>query len=298
SAREIYCNLDVFTFYHVDDFFNPLRLNEVVKAGRTLRRGNTCWKALNRCETTQLQCGTNGACQAEVNRVSIKVPGDGGGCIEYIEICSSGQSSIISASTAGTVVMSGNELLAMIIKGILLVYFPKLEQTRTMYSILVVGAALLMIISPKYSEIEMELFGQILNENNGFVVTGWLHATSMEVLHISADTREINPNAEQLETELEKCFNEIQRQITVSRTIRKHFKFIQLDDPFSKMPERGEGPPSYQSDTRRPLRRKYCCDWGQGSSSPKGSTHFKHVVEECPRFDMKIGWPKTGDFTR
>ncbi|KAK5983852.1 hypothetical protein GCK32_016416 [Trichostrongylus colubriformis] len=43
-----------------------------------------------------------------------------------------------------------------------------------------------------------------------------------------------HPSAEQLENELEKCFNEIQRYITVSRTIRNHFKFIQSDDPFKK----------------------------------------------------------------
>ncbi|KAK5985562.1 hypothetical protein GCK32_018706, partial [Trichostrongylus colubriformis] len=36
-----------------------------------------------------------------------------------------------------------------------------------------------------------------------------------------------HPSAEQLENELEKCFNEIQRYIIVSRTIRNHFKFIQ-----------------------------------------------------------------------
>ncbi|XGW10386.1 hypothetical protein V3C99_012128 [Haemonchus contortus] len=41
-----------------------------------------------------------------------------------------------------------------------------------------------------------------------------------------------HPNAEHLETELEKCFNDIRRYITVSRTIRNHFKFMQSDDPF------------------------------------------------------------------
>ncbi|PIO73858.1 hypothetical protein TELCIR_04158 [Teladorsagia circumcincta] len=60
--------------------------------------------------------------------------------------------SIISATTAGALVLPWNEVLAMIIKGILQVYFPKTEQRRTFFFIIIVSGTLLIILSSMYAE--------------------------------------------------------------------------------------------------------------------------------------------------
>ncbi|KAK5969094.1 hypothetical protein GCK32_017431 [Trichostrongylus colubriformis] len=43
-----------------------------------------------------------------------------------------------------------------------------------------------------------------------------------------------NPTAEEIETELNKCFNEIHNHIAVSTTVRNHLNFLKDDDPFKK----------------------------------------------------------------
>ncbi|KAK6030716.1 hypothetical protein OSTOST_03140, partial [Ostertagia ostertagi] len=60
--------------------------------------------------------------------------------------------SILSASTASVLVLSSNEILTMVIKGVLLIYLPNIEQSRTVLCITTVAGALLIISSLAYEE--------------------------------------------------------------------------------------------------------------------------------------------------
>ncbi|EYC05921.1 hypothetical protein Y032_0079g1258 [Ancylostoma ceylanicum] len=101
--------------------------------------GYICWKSPDQCELNRVDCGNNGACISEVDQAYCSCDeGYGGDRCEVLKsslsLNSQNKSSIVSAATGSALIMTANEIILMILKGILLLYRPKSgEDTQIFY---------------------------------------------------------------------------------------------------------------------------------------------------------------------
>ncbi|KAL6739833.1 hypothetical protein Aduo_013241 [Ancylostoma duodenale] len=101
--------------------------------------GFICWKSPDQCELDQLFCGSNGTCVSEVDQAYCLCDEGYGG--DHCEVSKStlslnahNESSLISAATGSALIMTTNEIILMVLKGIILLHRPKSgEDTQTFY---------------------------------------------------------------------------------------------------------------------------------------------------------------------
>ncbi|KAK6750373.1 hypothetical protein RB195_002384 [Necator americanus] len=100
--------------------------------------GFICWKAPNQCRLNKLNCGEHGKCASEVDKAHCECSeGYAGVNCEVAKVnlsfLSSNQRSFLSETTATVLVLSSNEVFLMVVKTILLIYFPKSAQDSQVY---------------------------------------------------------------------------------------------------------------------------------------------------------------------